>query len=156
MPLDGSEFAAEALQHAAALARPRRLKVILARVTPSVGEYQKYMQYSMIDASTSVYTGPYEEWSREADANAMGYLRQVGERFSTDNGVTVEERLLNGSPADAVVDLVQEEPDSLVVMTSHGRSGMGRWVMGSVADRIVRHSGSPVLVIRPKAVEDSG
>ena len=156
VPLDGSEFAAEALPHAAALARPRRLKVILARATPSLGEYQKYMQYSMLDASTSVYTGPYEEWSREADANAMGYLRDIGERFSMDNGVTVDERLLSGSPADAVVDLVHEEPNSLVVMTSHGRSGMGRWVMGSVADRIVRHSGSPVLVIRPKAVEDSG
>lgn len=149
VPLDGSEFAAEALPHAAALARPRRLKVILARVTPAAGEYQRYMQYTMIDASTSVYTGPYEQWSREADANAMGYLRDLGAKFASENGVTVEERLLNGSPADAIVDLLHDEPNSLCVMTTHGRSGVGRWVLGSVADRIVRHSGSPALVIRP-------
>ena len=155
VPLDGSDFAAEALPHAAALARPRRLKVILARVTPSVGEYQSYMQYSMIDASSAVYTGPYEQWSREADANAMGYLRTVGQKFATENGVTVEERLINGSPADAIVDLLHDEPNSLCVMTTHGRSGVGRWVLGSVADRIVRHSGSPVLVIRPKESEGS-
>ena len=155
VPLDGSEFAEEALEHAAALAGPRRLKVILARVTPSLGEYRRYMQYTMIDASTSVYTGPYEEWSRETDADAMSYLRDVGERFAAQNGVTVEEKLLKGSPADAIVGLVREEPDSLVVMTSHGRSGVGRWLLGSVADRIVRYSGGPTLVIRPKAVGDS-
>ena len=53
-----------------------------------------------------------------------------------------------GSAAGAILDLAQETPDSLVALTTHGRSGVERWVLGSVTDRLVRHSGQPVLVIR--------
>jgi len=47
-----------------------------------------------------------------------------------------------------VADFARETPHSLVAMTTHGRSGLGRWILGSVADRVIRHSGGPVLVIR--------
>ena len=60
----------------------------------------------------------------------------------------MEERLIHGEPAGAIVDLAKETPNALVAMTTHGRSGVERWVMGSVTDRLVRHSGQPVLVIR--------
>jgi nucleotide-binding universal stress UspA family protein len=56
--------------------------------------------------------------------------------------------LLRGHPAATIVDLVRETPGSLVAMTTHGRSGIGRWILGSVADRVIRHSGVPVLVVR--------
>jgi nucleotide-binding universal stress UspA family protein len=54
-----------------------------------------------------------------------------------------------GGGPDEIIDLAQRSPDSIVAMSTHGRSGIGRWVLGSVADRVVSYSGGPVLVIRP-------
>ena len=56
--------------------------------------------------------------------------------------------LLHGSPAQAIIDQAALQP-TLVAMASHGRGGLGRMVMGSVADRVVRHSSAPVLLNRP-------
>lgn len=60
----------------------------------------------------------------------------------------MEKRVLHGHPAVKLVDLARDTSESLIAMTTHGRSGIGRWVLGSVTDRVVRHSGDPVLVIR--------
>ena len=49
----------------------------------------------------------------------------------------------------AILDAAGDEGNNIVVMATHGRSGAGRWVLGSVADRVVRHSPGPVLVVRP-------
>ena len=60
--------------------------------------------------------------------------------------------MLRGDPAGSIIDIASETTDRLVVMTTHGRSGLGRWLLGSVAERIVVHSAGPVLVIRAKQV----
>ncbi len=86
-----------------------------------------------------------------SDAQAMEYLRRVKEGLMEIGLSSVDEHLLNGHPAGAVVDMARNTPASLIAMTTHGRSGMGRWVLGSVTDRVVRHSGNPVLVIRAEA-----
>ena len=65
-----------------------------------------------------------------------------------DGSALAETILPHGDPATAIVDLAHEFPDALVAMTTHGRSGMGRWWMGSVADRVVRHAAGPVMVLR--------
>ena len=59
----------------------------------------------------------------------------------------VTEHVTSGSIAQAIIDRANAQP-SLVVMTTHGRSGVGRMVLGSVTDRVIRHSNVPVLVIR--------
>ena len=53
-----------------------------------------------------------------------------------------------GNAAEQIVDITRATPHNLVIICTHGRSGIGRWVLGSVTDQVVRHSGSPVLVIR--------
>jgi nucleotide-binding universal stress UspA family protein len=95
-----------------------------------------------------VYQGPYEEFSKEVDARAMQYLREIARRVRTQGVSSVEERLLHGHPAEAIVELSRQMSDNLVAMTTHGCSGVRRWVLGSIADRVVRLSGDPVLVIR--------
>ena len=62
--------------------------------------------------------------------------------------VSVTKRVARGQAEDAIVDLARQMPGNLVVMTTHGRSGICRWVIGSVADGLVRRSGNPVFVIR--------
>jgi nucleotide-binding universal stress UspA family protein len=140
VPLDGSELAEQILPHVADLAKTLDLGVNLLRVTPSAGDYYRFMDYPL---------PRYDDLAEQMDAEAMEYLKSQGQRLRSQGIFHVEERLSHGSPAIAVTDFARETPNSLVAMTTHGRSGVGRWILGSVADRVIRHSGGPVLVIRP-------
>ena len=146
MPLDGSELAEQVLPHAVAVANALGLKATLLRVTPSAGDYFRYMDYPPAN---------YEDLSREVDDDAVQYLDNINRRIKLEGVAQTEERLIHGSAAFAITDFAKEMPHSLVAMTTHGRSGVGRWVMGSVADRVVRHSGGPVLVVRAEETEPS-
>ena len=84
---------------------------------------------------------------------ALEYLGNVKERLQREGVLSVEESLLYGPAAAAIVDAVQQAPDSIIAMTTHGRSGIGRWVLGSVAERVVGNSERPVLLIRAVETE---
>ena len=125
----------------------------LVRVHPSVEEYSRYFERQQIGSAATVYSGPYEVFSREADAQAMEYLHEVKMQLHHEGVWLVEESLLRGHPAATVVELARETPGSLVAMTTHGRSGIGRWLLGNVADRVIRQSGVPALVVRSSGQE---
>ncbi len=120
VPLDGSALAETILPHAVALAKGLDAKVCLVRAVSD-------------DSS---------------DDDERAQLDRLAEGIRAEGVASVERVLLHGDPATAIVDLSHEFPDALVAMTTHGRSGMGRWLMGSVADRVVRHSAGPVMVLR--------
>lgn len=145
VPLDGSSLAEQVLPHVAALAKAMALKVMLVRVTPSSADYARY---GGTEYPGSLDPRTYEEVSKTVDGEARDYLRQVEGRLRQEGVSSLEERLLSGHAAAAIVDIAQETPNNLVAMTTHGHSGVGRWVLGSVTDRVVRQSGDPVLVIR--------
>ncbi len=121
----------------------------LVRVTPTVADYYRFGGY-LYEYSTPQGL----DTSVLVDAAATEYLKAAAERLRAEGLSSVEERLLHGNAAAAILDLAQESPGAMVAMTTHGRSGIGRWVLGSVADRVVRHAGVPVLIIRPK--EEAG
>ncbi|MFW6174182.1 MAG: universal stress protein [Chloroflexota bacterium] len=80
-------------------------------------------------------------------AEARQYLQGfVDEALDAD--VDAQAVVLSGSPANAIVDLARESPNSMIVMTTHGLSGFRRWLLGSVTDKVVRASERPVLVLR--------
>ena len=56
--------------------------------------------------------------------------------------------VVEGNAADAIVDYAGKNDIDLIIMATHGRSGIGRWALGSVADRVVRHANAPVLLVR--------
>jgi nucleotide-binding universal stress UspA family protein len=56
---------------------------------------------------------------------------------------------IEGDPAGEIIDIARKTPKNLIAMSTHGRSGVRRWVFGSVAEKVIQHSGDPVLVIRP-------
>lgn len=66
----------------------------------------------------------------------------------TDPSVPYEHKLVIGDPADAVVDLAKEEKAELIVMGTHGRTGLSRLLMGSVAEAVVRRAPCPVFVFK--------
>ena len=139
VPLDESPFAEQILPHVVSLAKALRLKVTPVSVTPPVDAYYRYAEHT---------TANWDDVALAVNNQAAGYLREVSKKLLSSGVPSVEERLLHGSPATAIIDLARETPDNLVMMTTHGRSGLGRWVLGSVADRVVRNSGDPVLVVR--------
>lgn len=148
VPLDGSPLAEQTLTHVVPLARSLSLKVLLVRANPSAEEVHRYMEPHPIGGGATVYSGPFEEFSREADARAMGYLHDVRQKIVRQRVFSTEERLLRGHAASVIIDLAHQTPNCLIAMSTHGRSGVGRWVLGSVADRVIRHCGRPVLVTR--------
>jgi nucleotide-binding universal stress UspA family protein len=99
-------------------------------------------------AGPRVYTGPYEVFSNEADARAMNYLHDVRMKLQSQGVRSVEEDLIKEHAPEAIIESLGGESGQMVAMTTHGRSGVARCVLGSVADRLVRHAGVPVLVVR--------
>jgi nucleotide-binding universal stress UspA family protein len=139
VPLDGSELAEQILPHVVHLAESLDLRVTLLRVTPTAGDYYRFMDYPVPE---------YDDLPEQMDAEALTYLENQGKWLHQQGVSRVEERLSHGPPAIAVTDFAKETSNNLVAMTTHGRSGVGRWILGSVADRVIRHSGGPVLVVR--------
>ena len=139
VPLDGSELAESALPYVGDLARKMSLPISLIRVVP-------------ITATTYADGGEYafgSQLDQVMDSAANDYLQRKQVELQ-EMGLTVEYRVEKGSPASAVIDFAEERGSSLIVMSTHGRSGIGRWILGSVADRVLRASFSPVLLLRSK------
>ncbi len=140
LPLDGSPLAEEALSTAAVVARSLDAKVTSVwAVPPAMGYYGDYMTY---DARA------YLEMYEETEKAAKEYLGRVSKNLTGAGVAKVDAKVVMQDPASAIIDLAQSLQDSLVVMTTHGRSGLGRWALGSVADKVVRHVGRPVLLLR--------
>ena len=150
VPVDGSDLAEQALPHVAFLASAMNLPVELVRVTLSEDEYRQYLPVSGRQMGDSMPS--FESIAGALSDDAYGYLDGVRDRLLQEGVPSVEERVLPGPPADAIVDVASEHTEergnSLVAMTTHGRSGVGRILLGSVAERVVRQSGGPVLLIR--------
>ena len=136
VPLDGSELAEGALPYAEELASTLSLDILLARAVRT--EVPSYTE-----AGFNVWEpGLTKDMVQEAKA----YLAGVAEPL-TAKGLTVRNEVVIGSPAQALLNLAQETEQNLIAMTTRGRSGLSRWLMGSVAEALVRGSGDPVLVI---------
>ena len=133
VPLDGSYLAEQILPHVVALSKTLGLKVILVRVMPSDIFSLRSLRYETLE---------------EQNSGAVEYLHEV-KRILCQHGVfCVKELLLRGHPVDCILDAARKTPNSLVVMTTQGRSRIGHLMGGSITDRVAHGSGAAVLVIR--------
>ena len=144
VPLDGSELAECVLPHVEAFISQCQIRTIvfvrvLEAITPAVaGEY-----------AINVEELENREASRKAAAEE--YLTQVVGRISP-GGTTLEKEVLAGRVADRLAEFAENNDVDLILMATHGRSGVSRWVRGSVADRILRSASVPVLMVRAPGV----
>ena len=147
VPLDGSERAESAIPVAARIARATGGSVELLRVVSYPLDSGTYLMQPV---------GLSEETMDAELANAADYLRKVA--ASADlTGIPTKTQVYSGLPAATIISFIREQEVSLVVMCSHGDTGLKRWVVGSVAQKVVRHSAVPVLVLRQDSVKpDSG
>ncbi len=148
IPLDGSPLAEQSLPVVAALAQPLGAKVSLVRATSSLEEALGSMSFQEMGTIIGPGMPSPDELAMELDNEAITYLDKIKESLNQQGVSSVDTRVLHGNPAGAIVDAAQESSGALVAMTTHGRSGAARWILGSVTDRVVRESGDPVLVIR--------
>jgi nucleotide-binding universal stress UspA family protein len=136
--LDGSALAEQAMEHVASLAKAMSLKVNILRVVPTQTYFDAYSDV------TSFPTDLLKEMEHEAET----YLGSISNKLKQQGLASVSTSLKRGDAAGAILEAAQGTPQSLIVLTTHGRSGIGRAVLGSVTDRVVSNSQGPVLVIR--------
>ena len=136
VPLDGSELAERALPIATALAKPSGARLMLVRAA-----------WAHVLAGVDP-TDAQVKAVREAEA----YLQGVTGRAATQN-VRAEARVPYDTAAEGILMEVDDSDADLVVMCTHGRSGLGRLIYGSVAEEVIRRSPVPVLLVRPTGAD---
>ena len=135
-PTDFSPLSQQALHYATALARDTGATLLITHVE------EDPLAYGAGEGFVAV-----PQWTTEAIKNRLESV------VPPDPRVEHEHRLLMGDPASMIVQLAQEEKADLIVMGTHGRSGLSRLLMGSVAEQVVRQAPCPVLTIKqPQAV----
>jgi universal stress protein A len=140
LPTDFSECASHALSYATDLARDSGAKLlcvhVIEPVMPTVG-----------------YTGiteplPVADISEQMETSATRELPKIA-GCEECAGLEVEEVIAHGDPATEIVRTAEERGCDLIVISSHGRTGLGRILFGSTAEAVVRHAPCPVLVVKP-------
>jgi nucleotide-binding universal stress UspA family protein len=140
VPLDGSELAETVLSPVAQLANALKLEVILLRA------YQIPMNtYAGMEDS---YPIDYEKISAALKEEAQSYLERKVAELKRNGIEKLSFVIAEGSGASEIVALGRRTPDNLIAMCTHGRSGIKRWVLGSVTEKVVRLCGDPVLIVR--------
>lgn len=138
VPLDGSKVAETILPHAVEFSEKMNLEIVLLRiyVSPKPDHIRQYQH--TLDRL-------WEQMRNEAQK----YLEETARQLSGNGVRNVSTVMLEGDIAEEkILDVARNTPQSLIAICTHGRTGVGRWVLGSIADRVVHHSERPVLVIR--------
>lgn len=130
VPLDGSPHSEKALAPALELARLCQARVTLLRAfqVPGLARHER------------------PEYDRATEQRIVSdYLGEVAHELNVEVGTEVVE----GHAAVAILEAVERLGADLVVMCTHGRTGLGRWVIGSVAEKVMRHAVCKVMLVRP-------
>lgn len=141
VPLDGSDLAECALEHVKAIALGCGVpEVILFRVVEPIYTGADAMSYGAV---------MYADLVNQIEKTAQEYITDVTARFKKDSGIEARPMVTHGGAADEILEYSKKNQVDLIIMTTHGRSGVSRWLFGNVADKVSRHSTVPVLVIAP-------
>ncbi|MBM3933207.1 MAG: universal stress protein [SAR202 cluster bacterium] len=135
VPLDGSELAERALPFGEEIAGRMSLELELVRIV-RIGA-SPYMG--------TVYSPPVY-FDEVLQGEAKAYLAEVAKRVA-ERGLKVNWKVFLGHPSGTLVDYARETRDEIIVMTTDGRSGLTKWILGSVAESVVRHTGDAVLIV---------
>jgi nucleotide-binding universal stress UspA family protein len=136
VPLDGSETSEAVLPSVERLASAFGAGICLLHVVPTI-----------IFPATMEGNAECEQITVACTKEGEEYLRKIEKRLKA-KGFTVESLLLDGDEAQRILEQSDPADIDLIAMTTHGRSGVSRWVMGSVAEKVVRHATKPIFLVR--------
>ncbi len=137
VPLDGSELAEAVLPHVKALAKSEGAEIVILRVpdlpAPDFFSRNPAMANKIVE-DLEIETGKY----------LQDEVKKLNKK-----GVKVSSVMREGPVPDTILAVAEETHADVIAMATHGRSGIQRWLMGSVADKVVHHSHIPVMLIHP-------
>lgn len=143
VPMDGSELAECVLPYVRWFAKVSNVKeIVLIRVVEPLH----------VRDNLERQFDPDERHHIEQDGinMAKSYCEDIRNRLK-DCGITIKAEVLTGKPAEAITDYIAKDKETdLIIMATHGHSGVKRWVRGSTADRVLSTSTVPVLFVRPQ------
>lgn len=137
-PVDFSEFTRETLNYAEEIAKRFSADLIVLHAIPNLNYYTPYESFIFPDSMLSVEKKIEEEAKKDMD------------NLIRDSEIPVKRLIKWGIPHMTILETIKEENIDLVVMATHGRGGIEHIIMGSVAEKVIRKSPCPVLIIRPK------
>ena len=150
VPLDGSQLAEKVLPHATAIAKATSAEVTLFTVV-------QYTLGSLGGGYVETLPEMMAERKAVARAEAMIYLERI-QRNLKDQGIVAHCDAIEDDVAGGIIAYAEQKGFDLIAMATHGRSGLDRFIMGSIAEKVVRGTLKPVLLIRalpvvPRAVD---
>jgi len=137
VPLDGSKLAEAVLPHAQALAKSEGAEIVILRVP-------ELPAADLFTRNPAMAKKIVEDSEIETDK----YLKAEVKKLS-GKGVTVSSLIREGPVPETILTAAKEAHADVIAMSTHGRTGLQRWLMGSVADRVVHYSKIPVMLIHP-------
>lgn len=138
VPLDGSKTAEGVLPHAKALAYSEGAELVLLTVAAN-----PVMDFAFSDPAIA------QNAQREQEEASQKYTARIEEELK-EAGFRVSTLLRIGAVADTILNVAEEMQVDVIAMSTHGRTGPARWLLGSIADKVVRNSQVPALLIRAK------
>jgi len=141
VPLDGSTMAEQVLSE-------------VKKITSSDSTLHLLQVVTTENVPYFPFTNP-DKFHQELKKEAEGYMQEVEERLK-GQGYTVDAVVRSGNPAEQIVNYASQLNADIIAMTTLGAGGLAHWLLGSVAEKVVRHAATPVLLIRviPEAIPD--
>lgn len=139
VPVDGSPLSEAVLPHAQALAQAEGAEIVLLRVAVNPSA-----EFSFSDPALA------SELIKEMEAETKIYLKDLCSKVES-TGVHTAYLMRVGPIADTILEVASAMRADIIAMSTHGRSGLQRWLIGSIAERVVHQSPVPVLLIRPQS-----
>jgi nucleotide-binding universal stress UspA family protein len=143
VPLDGSPLAEQALPLAMSLANTYEGEIHLVQVVTNYLVPPYGLDYQVGETFRDV-----------ALREAHEYLERVQRQLESETQRPIHTKVIEGLVADNILDFANFQNADVIVMATHGRSGVGRWVFGSIAERVLRASDCPVLLVRVSDEEE--
>jgi nucleotide-binding universal stress UspA family protein len=137
VPLDGSTLAEQALPHAVAQAERFEAELVLLQVL------------EVVVGAPGIWQPTVKQTEAKMKVLAQEYLERVAASVR-ERGVPVQTKTIEGRPHTKIAEYAEANQVDLIVMCARGQSGLSRWLMGSVADRVVRGADVPVLLVRAR------
>jgi nucleotide-binding universal stress UspA family protein len=145
VPLDGSPASEAVIPYIGELADKLKAEVILFQAMADL--------YHLTSTGKVIIKVPYTEKEIEQfKADTIRYLEKVGERLKA-KGISTKFEVTVGDPAEEIINLADKTGADLVAMSTHGRSGIARWALGSVADKVLHAGNTPLLLVRASGAQ---
>jgi nucleotide-binding universal stress UspA family protein len=150
VPLDGSKLAESALEHAEALVKQRGTEIaeilLLSVFAPSIFSPSNFFLNEDPGSMAVNYSDIARQEADRAKENCEKYLKNIADRL-VSKGITVRTAAVLGDAAEEIIKYANTNPFQLIVMASHGRSGLRHLIFGSVAEKVILEAYVPIIVV---------